>query len=122
MLIQKSQISIFRKCLNLFEFENVFDLNSNLGFNFKICWKEILKAFLFISAQPNQFSPLALEAHLFFYLSFCFCFSSRPNYLPFWPIRWPTGPSPRRLFHLIAEHRHSPSQPPCAAPAPSGAP
>jgi hypothetical protein len=34
ILIQKSQISIFRKCLNLFEFKNVFDLNLNLGFKF----------------------------------------------------------------------------------------
>jgi hypothetical protein len=70
----------FGKYLNLLEFDNAFDSNSNLGFKFKICWKEIRKVFLFISAQPNQFSPLALEAHLVFYFLFCFHFP--PAQLP----------------------------------------
>jgi hypothetical protein len=47
ILIQKSQISIFRKGLNLFEFENVFDLDLNLGFKFKSAAKIFQKHFSF---------------------------------------------------------------------------
>jgi hypothetical protein len=35
MLILKPQISIFGKYVDLFEFKNLFDLNSNLGFKLK---------------------------------------------------------------------------------------
>jgi hypothetical protein len=35
ILILKPQNSIFGKYRDLFEFENLFDLNSNLGFKFK---------------------------------------------------------------------------------------
>jgi hypothetical protein len=53
---QKSQISVFGKYLNLFEFENVFDLNFNFGFKFKTAEKKFQKLFYF-SGGPNQFRP-----------------------------------------------------------------
>jgi hypothetical protein len=56
-LIQKSQISVFRKGLNLFEFENVFDLDLNLGFKFKSTGKIFLKHFHFLLAAQNCFRP-----------------------------------------------------------------
>jgi hypothetical protein len=43
ILIQKSQIYIFRENLNLFELENVFDLNLNLDFKFKYVQTESAK-------------------------------------------------------------------------------
>jgi hypothetical protein len=57
ILIQKFQISIFRKGINLFEFESVFDLDSNLGFKFKICCKEIVKLFSIFTVAQNCFRP-----------------------------------------------------------------
>jgi hypothetical protein len=54
ILIQKSQISIFR---NLFEFENVFDLDLNLGFQFKSAAKIFQKHFHFLLAAQNRFRP-----------------------------------------------------------------
>jgi hypothetical protein len=57
ILIQKSQISIFRKVLNLFEFENVFDLNLNLSFKFKSAAKIFQKHFHFLLAAQNSFWP-----------------------------------------------------------------
>jgi hypothetical protein len=56
-LIQKSQISVFRKGLNLFEFENVFDLDLNLGFKFKSAAKIFQKHFHFLLAAQNRFRP-----------------------------------------------------------------
>jgi hypothetical protein len=52
-----SQISIFRKGLNLFEFENVFDLDLNLGFKFKAATKIFQKHFHFLLAAQNNFRP-----------------------------------------------------------------
>jgi hypothetical protein len=56
-LLQKSQISIFRKGLNLFEFKNVFDLDLNLGFKFKTAAKIFQKHFHFLLAAQNSFRP-----------------------------------------------------------------
>jgi hypothetical protein len=56
-LIQKSQISIFRKGLNLFEFENVFDLDLNLDFKFKSLAKIFQEHFHFLLAAQNHFWP-----------------------------------------------------------------
>jgi hypothetical protein len=56
-LIQKSQISIFRKGLNLFEFENVFDLDLNLGFKFKSAAKIFQKYFYFLLVAQKYFRP-----------------------------------------------------------------
>jgi hypothetical protein len=44
ILIQKSQIPIFGKYLNLFELKNVFDLNFNFGFKFKTAEKKFKTA------------------------------------------------------------------------------
>jgi hypothetical protein len=55
ILIQKYQISIFRKGLNLFEFENVFNLDLNLGFKFKSAAKIFQKHFHFLVAAQNSF-------------------------------------------------------------------
>jgi hypothetical protein len=54
ILIQKSQISIFGKYLNLFELKDVFDLNFNFGFQFKTTEKKLQKLFYF-SGGPNRF-------------------------------------------------------------------
>jgi hypothetical protein len=56
-LIQKSQISIFRKGLNLLEFENVFDLDLNLSFKFKSAAKIFQKHFHFLLPAQNSFRP-----------------------------------------------------------------
>jgi hypothetical protein len=56
-LIQKTQISVFGKYLNLFEFKNTFDLNLNLGFKFKFAEKKLEKLFYFSLASPTQFGP-----------------------------------------------------------------
>jgi hypothetical protein len=56
ILIQKSQISIFRKGLNLFEFKNVFDLDLNLGFKFKSAAKIFEKHFSFSLGSPKLLS------------------------------------------------------------------
>jgi hypothetical protein len=56
-LIQKSQISIFRKGLNLFEFKNVFDLDLNLGFKFNSAAKIFQKRFHFLWEAQNRFQP-----------------------------------------------------------------
>jgi hypothetical protein len=56
-LIQKSQISIFRKGLNLFEFENLFDFDLNLGFKFNSAAKIFQKHFHFLWAAQNRFRP-----------------------------------------------------------------
>jgi hypothetical protein len=58
ILIQKSQISIFRKGLNLFEFEIVFDLDLNLDFKFKSAAKIFQKHFHFLLAAQNRFRPM----------------------------------------------------------------
>jgi hypothetical protein len=57
ILIQKSQISIFRKGLILFEFENVFDLHLNLGFKFKSAAKIFQKHLHFLLVPQNSFQP-----------------------------------------------------------------
>jgi hypothetical protein len=57
ILIQKSQISIFRKGLNLFEFENVFDFYLNLGFKFTYADKIFEKHLHFLLAAQNSFRP-----------------------------------------------------------------
>jgi hypothetical protein len=56
ILIQKPQISIFGKYLNLFELKNVFDLNFNFGFKFKTAEKKFQKLSYF-SGGPNRFRP-----------------------------------------------------------------
>jgi hypothetical protein len=56
-LIQKSQISIFRKSLNLFEFENVFDLDLNIGIKFKSAAKIFQKHFHSLLAAQNSLWP-----------------------------------------------------------------
>jgi hypothetical protein len=56
-LIQKSQISIFRKGLNLFEFENVYYLDLNLGIKFNSVAKIFQKHFHFLLAAQNRFWP-----------------------------------------------------------------
>jgi hypothetical protein len=56
-LIQKTQISIFRKGLNSFEFKNVFDLDLNLGFKFKSAAKIFQKHFHVLLAAQNRFWP-----------------------------------------------------------------
>jgi hypothetical protein len=45
----------FRKGLKLFEFENVFDLDSNLGFKFKSAAKIFEKHFHFLLTGQNHF-------------------------------------------------------------------
>jgi hypothetical protein len=60
ILIQKSQISIFRKGLNLFKFENVFDLDLNLHFKFKSAAKIFQNHFHFLLAAQNSFRPTTL--------------------------------------------------------------
>jgi hypothetical protein len=57
ILIQKYQISIFAKCLNLVEFENAFDLNFNLEFKFKSAEGKFTKQFLCFLSDPIQFGP-----------------------------------------------------------------
>jgi hypothetical protein len=92
-LIQKSQISIFRKALNLFEFENVFDLDLNLGFKFKSAAKIFQKHFSFSLGSPKSFSAhnsLQPTHFIFIFLDFIhrwpnFVFGPAPSPLGFWP-------------------------------------
>jgi hypothetical protein len=57
MLIQKYQIFVFRENLNLFEFENDFDLNLNHVFKFQSAEKEIAKPFNFSPPSNSLFGP-----------------------------------------------------------------
>jgi hypothetical protein len=78
IFIQKSQIYVFRESLNLFEFENLSDLDSNLDFKFKFVGKKLQKVFYF-SAQPTQLSAHASSRPNSF---FFFFFLSRPTQAP----------------------------------------
>jgi hypothetical protein len=59
-LIQKLQCYDFRKGFNLFEFENIFDLNLSFQFRFKISEKKIRKPLYFPSAAQTDFGPFSL--------------------------------------------------------------
>jgi hypothetical protein len=61
--LQKSLISDFGKGLTLFEFENRFDLDSNLCFKFKSCSQKFKNLFYFSSQPKSYFSPELLAAH-----------------------------------------------------------
>jgi hypothetical protein len=81
--IQKSQISVFGKYLNLFEFENVFDLNFNFGFKYKTAEKKFQKTFSSYSSQPIfHFGPSSLAAQSGSPYFFCFYFHAGPSVLP----------------------------------------
>jgi hypothetical protein len=88
----------------LFEFENVFDLDSNLGFKLKSAAKNIKNIFIF-SWQPKiVFGPQLLAAHpfIFIFLDFIRCWPSflfsPARLLSFWP---DSGPLPYRLPPLV---------------------
>jgi hypothetical protein len=98
ILIQKSQISISKKCLNLFEFENVFDLDLDLDFKFKSAAKIFQKHFHFLLAAQNHFwhvFPSSPSATLGFFSFFQPC-------QPTWPcgLHGPLRPSPPRVHPL----------------------
>jgi hypothetical protein len=79
IFIQKSQISIFGKYLNLFEFENLFDLNFNFGFNFKTAEKKFKKnIFLIFFSAHFSFRPRFPCSPVRFPLFLLFLFSCRP--------------------------------------------
>jgi hypothetical protein len=93
--------------LNLFEFENVFDLNFNFGFKFKTTEKKFQKTFSSYSCQPSfHFGPGSLAAQSGSPSFFCFSFHAglsllpvlvaQPAHLVIWPTRpfGPTQPAP----------------------------
>jgi hypothetical protein len=60
ILIQKFQISISRKGLNLFEFESVFHLDSNLGFKNNNMLYRNCETFSVLTMAQNRFWPISL--------------------------------------------------------------
>jgi hypothetical protein len=125
ILIQKSQISIFRKGLTLFEFENVFDLDLNLHFKFKSTAKIFQKYFHFLLAPQNHFRPttpcsppVLFSSSLILFVADPVSFlAQRASPLSFWTNAPPT-PSvtamplvPRASGSRIASHTPSKSRP-----------
>jgi hypothetical protein len=102
ILIQKSQISIFRKGLTLFEFENVFDLDLNLHFKFKSTAKIFQKYVHFLLAPQNHFRPttpcsppVLFSSSLILFVADPVSFlAQRASPLSFWTN---SGPPPYRL-------------------------
>jgi hypothetical protein len=78
IFIQKSKISVFGKYLNLFEFENLFDLNFNFGFKFKTVEKKFQKHFLHILLSPFSISTQVPLHPVRFPLFLLFLFSCQP--------------------------------------------
>jgi hypothetical protein len=60
--VHKSQISIFKEGLNLFEFENIFLLELKLWFQIQISSKSISKVFAIFLASPSLFGPFPSPA------------------------------------------------------------
>jgi hypothetical protein len=81
-----SQIPIVRKSLNLFEFENVFDLDLNLDFKFKSAAKIFQKHFHFLMAAQNRFRPVFPSSPIC-YSRLLFIFPALPAHLGMWPTR-----------------------------------
>jgi hypothetical protein len=98
-LIQKSQVSVVVKYLNLFVFKKVFGLNL-LNFEFKtnLLKKCIAKRISIFHVQPNSFRPNNLAAQFDFHFPFLLFFLNlalqHTGPLSFWPV---TGPLPYRL-------------------------
>jgi hypothetical protein len=86
------------------EFENVLDLDSNLGFKFKFAKKKIWKAFLFSLSGPKSISTRALLAarssSLYF---FCFYFHAGPVSSR---LLARYRPNPLIIFFLRSSSRH----------------
>jgi hypothetical protein len=106
---QKSQISVFGKYLNLFEFENVFDLNYNFGFKFKTIEKKLQKLFYF-SGGPNRFRP-KLSWSLVHLSSLTSPASSSPFLVQSGPPLRPVHVAQVAHFSLSAQLRPAPSSP-----------
>jgi hypothetical protein len=62
ILIQKSQISVFRKYLNLFEVEYGFDLNLNFGLKFKKCNRDFDGLLIFHRSPKSIVTRFLLAA------------------------------------------------------------
>jgi hypothetical protein len=99
ILIQKFQSSAFSKCLNMFEYENRFDLNLNFGFQIKSYSQKFWKLF-YLCLQPklilaqNPWQP----KHSSFYFHFLHtahypAFSAQRLAHPASTAIWPTSPS-----------------------------
>jgi hypothetical protein len=58
-LFQKYQIYVFGEASNLFEFENIFQLDLNLGFKAQMCRKEISKQSSFSLAVQASSWPVS---------------------------------------------------------------
>jgi hypothetical protein len=94
-LIQKPQICVFLKYLNLSKFKNIFGLNLNFEFKSNLL-KRISKPFSIFHAQPKVFWPKSslVAQHLFLHRT---SVASSDLFGPAIQLTWPVWGRPQPL-------------------------
>jgi hypothetical protein len=92
-LFQKSQTFVFGEGLNLFEFENIFELDSNLGFKIQIYSQIFQNSISICSGSPNTIlSHVPSSQPIFLFLRRPISISPPDLFQPIQPTR-PSSPS-----------------------------
>jgi hypothetical protein len=117
ILIQKFQISVFVKYLNLTEFENVFGLNLNFEIKFKkAAEKELQSVSIFSLVAQFNLAHVPLKPSGYFEFICISWLTSATTHSAFGPI---SARSPFSHLWSPSHRRHSPGQtPPCAIASP----